>query len=99
MPALNELEQKCGHSSEREKAAAEAERTSVKYKMAEFMLDRIGESFQGVISGVKNWGIYVELPDYNCEGLLRTEYLTDDTYLYDEKIYNLLENEQETFIN
>ena len=85
MPALNELEQKCGHSSEREKAAAEAERTSVKYKMAEFMLDRIGESFQGVISGVKNWGIYVELPDYNCEGLLRTEYLTDDTYLYDEK--------------
>lgn len=53
--------------------------------MAEFMLDRIGESFQGVISGVKNWGIYVELPDYNCEGLLRAEYLTDDTYLYDEK--------------
>ncbi len=85
MPALNELEQKCGHSSEREKAAAEAERTSVKYKMAEFMLDRIGESFHGVISGVKNWGIYVELPDYNCEGLLRAEYLTDDTYLYDEK--------------
>ena len=85
MPPANELEQKCKHSSEREKAATEAERTSVKYKMAEYMIDKIGEQFNGVISGVKNWGIYVELPVYNCEGLLRIEYLTDDHYDYDEK--------------
>lgn len=85
LPKIEDIEYKCKHSSEREKAAAEAERTSVKYKMAEFMLDKIGEPFNGVISGVKNWGIYVELPEYNCEGLLRIEYLTDDNYSYDEK--------------
>lgn len=85
LPDVKDMEQKCKHSSEREKAAAEAERTSVKYKMAEFMLDRIGEEFNGVISGVKNWGLYVELPEYNCEGLLRAEHLIDDKYAYDEK--------------
>lgn len=85
LPDTQNIEYKCKHSSEREKAAAEAERTSVKYKMAEYMLDRIGETFDGVISGVKNWGLYVELPQYNCEGLLRIEQLLDDSYTYDEK--------------
>lgn len=85
LPTQDELEYQCKHSSERERAAATAERTSVKYKMAEFMLDRIGEQFDGVISGVKNWGIYAELPAYNCEGLIRTETLTDDVYMYDER--------------
>lgn len=85
MPGKDEVEMKCKHSSERERAAADAERASVKYKMAEYMLDHIGEEFEGVISGVKNWGIYVELPEYNCEGLLRIEKLNDDVYKYDER--------------
>ena len=49
------------------------------------MLDRIGEHFSGVISGVKNWGIYVDLPEYNCEGLVRVETMSDDSYTYDER--------------
>ena len=85
LPTQDELEYQCKHSSERERAAADAERSSVKYKMAEFLLDRIGEHFVGVISGVKNWGIYVELPAYNCEGMVRTESLRDDVYVYDER--------------
>lgn len=85
LPSKDDLEYQCKHSSERERAAADAERSSVKYKMAEFLLDRIGEQFSGVISGVKNWGIYVELPDYNCEGLVRTETMNDDIYIYDER--------------
>ena len=85
LPTQDELEYQCKQSSERERAAAEAERASVKYKMAEFMLDRIGEHFEGVISGVKNWGIYVELPQYNCEGLVRAETMRDDVYIFDER--------------
>ncbi len=85
LPTAEDLEFRCKHSSERERAAAEAERASVKYKMAEFMLDRIGEHFSGVISGVKNWGIYVEIPSYNCEGLIRVETMQDDNYSYNER--------------
>jgi len=85
LPTQDELEYQCKHSSERERAAAEAERASVKYKMAEFMQDRIGEHFKGVISGVKNWGIYVELPQYNCEGLIRIETMREDNFTYDER--------------
>jgi ribonuclease R len=81
----DELEYQCKHSSERERAANDAERSSVKYKMAEFMLDRIGEHFDGVVSGVKNWGIYVELPAYNCEGLVRVETMREDVFIYDER--------------
>ncbi len=85
LPTKDELEYQCKHSSERERAANDAERSSVKYKMAEFMLDRIGEHFTGVISGVKNWGIYVELPQYNCEGLIRIETMKNDNYTFDER--------------
>lgn len=85
LPTKDEIEYQCKHSSERERAAADAERSSVKYKMAEFLLDRIGEQFIGVISGVKNWGIYVELPAYNCEGMVRSETMKDDMYIYDER--------------
>jgi len=85
LPTQDEIEFQCKHSSERERAANDAERASVKYKMAEFMLDRIGEHFDGVVSGVKNWGIYVELPAYNCEGLVRVETMRDDVFTYDER--------------
>jgi ribonuclease R len=90
LPTQDELEYQCKHSSERERAANDAERSSVKYKMAEFMLDRIGEHFSGVISGVKNWGIYVELPQYNCEGLVRVETMRDDVYVFDERKMRML---------
>ncbi len=90
LPIQDELEYQCKHSSERERAANDAERSSVKYKMAEFMLDRIGEHFSGVISGVKNWGIYVELPQYNCEGLVRVETMRDDVYVFDERKMRML---------
>lgn len=79
------IELKCKHSSEREKAAAESERESVKYKMCEYLLDHIGMELDGVISGVKSWGFYVEVPSLNSEGLVRKDTLRDDTYTYDEK--------------
>ncbi len=90
LPSHGDLEYQCKHSSERERAAAVAERSSVKYKMAEFMLDRIGEHFSGVVSGVKNWGIYVELPEYNCEGLVRVETMREDTFVFDERKMRML---------
>ncbi len=90
LPTQDEIEYQCKHSSERERAANDAERSSVKYKMAEFMLDRIGEHFDGVVSGVKNWGVYVELPAYNCEGLVRVETMRDDVYVYDERKMRML---------
>ncbi len=62
-----------------------AERESIKYKMAEYMLDHIGESFDGVISGVKNWGIYVDIQAFNCEGMIKAEFLKDDVYAFNEK--------------
>jgi ribonuclease R len=85
LPTQDELEYQCKHSSERERAAADAERSSVKYKMAEYMSSHVGEHFSGIVSGVKNWGIYVEIPQYNCEGLIRIETMRDDTYVFDER--------------
>ena len=79
------IELKCKHSSEREKAAAESERESVKYKMCEYMLEHKGMELDGVISGVKSWGFYVEVPTLNCEGLVRKDSLRDDNYDFDEK--------------
>ena len=79
------IELKCKHNSEREKAAAESERESVKYKMCEYMLEHKGMELEGVISGVKSWGFYVEVPTLNCEGLVRKDSLRDDNYDFDEK--------------
>lgn len=79
------LEAKCKHSSEKERSAMEAERESTKFKMAEYMQDKIGETFDGVISGVKDWGIYVEIPSVNCEGMAKPQDLVNDNYVYNEK--------------
>jgi len=79
------MERKAVHCSERERAAMVAERESIKYKMAEYMQDKVGEPMEGVISGVKNWGIYVEIPSYNCEGMIKAESLDDDVYAYNER--------------
>ena len=78
------LEEQCKHSTAMEIRAAEAERTSVKYKQVEFLQDKIGEEFDGIISGVTEWGFYVELVDNKCEGLVRLRSLEDDFYEFDE---------------
>ncbi|TNE81907.1 MAG: ribonuclease R [Bacteroidetes bacterium] len=79
------LEQQCKHSSEMEQKAAEAERASVKYKQAEYLSQFKGRVFEGVISGVTEWGIYVELIENKCEGMIRLNTMHDDFYEFDEE--------------
>lgn len=86
----DQYEQMCRHSSDMENRAASAERSSIKYKQVEFMVDKIGQQFKGVISGVKEWGIYVELDENKCEGMIPMFELTDDFYEFDEKNYCLI---------
>jgi ribonuclease R len=82
-------EDMCKHSSNMENKAANAERSSIKYKQVEFMQDKIGQEFMGVISGVTDWGIYVELEN-KCEGMVSVNSLDDDFYIFDEKNYCLI---------
>lgn len=82
-------ESRCKHSSEMERRAMKAEWASVKYKQVEFLSDKIGEIFEGVISGVTEWGLYVELTGCKCEGMVPMRDLTDDFYDYDEDNYCL----------
>ncbi|MCM1368949.1 MAG: ribonuclease R [Candidatus Amulumruptor caecigallinarius] len=84
------LEEECRHDSDMEQLAANAERASIRYKQVEFMRDRLGEVFEGVISGVTEWGFYVELTDSKCEGLVPIRDLADDYYDLDEKNYCLI---------
>jgi ribonuclease R len=81
------FERLCEHSSEMEVRAAEAERASVKYKMAEYMLERAGQEFNGHISGITDWGIYVELEESLIEGMVSMRDVADDFYRFDENIY------------
>lgn len=83
-------EKKCVHSSEREKNAADAERASIKYKQVEFMQSMLGEDFQGIVSGVTEWGIFVEIVQTKCEGMIRLADLDDDYYEFDEKNYRVI---------
>ena len=80
-----EYEEKCTHSSEREKVASDAERASIKYKQVEYMVPRIGEEFEGLISGLTEWGIFVEIITTKVEGMIRMSSLVDDYYEFDEK--------------
>ena len=85
------LEQLCVHSTEREIIASDAERASIKYKMAEFMKDRIGEEFDGVVSGMTEWGVYVELDDTHVEGMAFLRDIDDDDYFrFDEARYEVV---------
>ncbi len=84
------LEEQCKHSSDMEQLAASAERASIKYKQVEFMNDRLGQVFTGIISGVTEWGLYVELDDNKCEGLVPMRDLADDYYDFDQRNYCLV---------
>ncbi|WP_417352910.1 ribonuclease R [Flavobacterium alkalisoli] len=83
-------EEKCNHSSNMENLAANAERDSIKYMQVKYMLDHKDEEFLGVISGVTEWGIYVEIVSNKCEGMCRIREIKDDYYTFDEKQYALV---------
>ncbi|MEA4936689.1 MAG: ribonuclease R [Paludibacter sp.] len=85
-----EYEELCKHSSDMEQLASNAERASIKYKQVEFMAEHVGQVFDGVISGVTEWGIYVELVENKCEGMIPIRDLDDDYYTFDEKNYCLV---------
>lgn len=86
----DKYENECEHSSAMEQVAASAERASIKYKQVEFMKDHLGEVFEGVISGVTEWGLYVEINENKCEGMVSMRDLGNDYYDFDEKNYCLI---------
>ncbi len=85
-----QLEKICTHATEQEIKAMEAERASVKVKQLEFMQDKIGETFQGIISGVTSFGVFVEIADFLIEGMVHISNLRDDYYIYEETKYRLI---------
>ncbi|MEI6488913.1 MAG: ribonuclease R [Bacteroidota bacterium] len=88
-PDIDKLEEQCKHSSDMEKLAADAERSSIKYKQVQYLSDKIGQEFDGTISGVTEWGIFVEIIENHCEGMIRIRDLNDDNYYFDEDNYCL----------
>ena len=86
----DEYEDYCRHCSVMEKKAADAERTSVKYKQAEYLADKLGQVFPALISGVSKWGIYAEIEDNKCEGMIPIGSLKDDYYMLDEDNYQVI---------
>ena len=83
------LESECQHASAREQLAADAERASVKYKLVEFMQDKVGQEFTGHISGITEWGMYVEIEPTKIEGMIPLREIRSDFYEFDEKLYRL----------
>lgn len=83
-------EEKCVHSSEMEKRAADAERASIKFKQVEFMESMLNEAFEGLVTGVTEWGVFVEIIATKCEGMVRMSEMTDDYYEFDEKNYRII---------
>jgi len=84
------LEKVCKHCSEMEKVASTAERDSIKYMQVKFLKNKIGDSFEAVVSGVTEWGLYVEIIENKCEGLVKVSSIKDDHYIFDEKKYALI---------
>ena len=84
------IEDLCEHCSAQEVLAANAERASIKYKEVEFMMDKIGNIYLGTISGIQEWGLYVELNENKCEGMVPARDLNDDFYIFDEKNYQMV---------
>jgi len=86
----DKYEQLCEHCSQMEQTAAQAERASIKYKQVEFMSDHLGETYEGTISGVTEFGLYVEINENKCEGFVPLRDLSGDYYFFDEKQYRLV---------
>lgn len=85
-----DYEEKCVHSSEREKRAADAERASIKYKQVEFMSMAVDKVYEGIITGVTDFGIFVEIIETKCEGMARLADMKDDFYEFDERNYRVI---------
>jgi len=83
-------EKRCQHASEMERRAVEAERASTKYKQVEFMQDKVGQEFDGLVSGLTDWGIYVELVENKCEGMVSIKSIADDFYEFNEEEYMII---------
>ena len=86
----NRWEELCKHSSNREHLATEAERSSIKYKLTEFMQDKVGQEFEGTVSGITEWGMYVEIEPTKVEGMVMLREIKEDFFIYDEKNYCLI---------
>ena len=89
-PKADPYEEKCKHSSKREELASKAERSSIKYMQVKYMQDHKDEVFDGVITGVTEWGIYVEISTNKCEGMVRIRDIKSDYYIFDEKQYAIV---------
>ena len=89
-PDKNEFEDRCLHSSEREKRAADAERASIKYKQVEYMKLAEDKDYEGIVSGVTEWGVFVEMIETKCEGMVRVSEMLDDFYEFDENNFRLI---------
>ncbi len=89
-PSAAVYEELCEHSSSREQNASEAERSSIKYMQAKYMEKYLGEEFDGIISGVTDWGVFVELPNMGCEGLVRLREFTDDYYCVEAEKFQIV---------
>jgi ribonuclease R len=86
------IEKICIHCSEMEKVSSRAERDSIKYMQVKFLKNKIGFIYDGVISGVTEWGLYIEITENKCEGLVKVSSIKDDHYIFDEKKYALIGN-------
>jgi ribonuclease R len=89
-PMKSEMEKRCVHSSEREKRAADAERASIKYKQVEFMSMAEDKPYEGIITGVTDFGIFIEIIETKCEGMVRLSDMKDDFYEFDDKNYRVI---------
>jgi len=89
-PDAEAWEQKCVHSSEREKRAADAERASIKYKQVEFMSLAEDKDYEGIVAGITEWGVFVEITETKCEGMIRVQDMDDDYYDFDQKNMRLV---------
>jgi ribonuclease R len=89
-PSMVTYEEECDHSSSREQNASEAERSSIKYMQAKYMEKFLGEEFDGIVSGVTDWGVFVEIPTMGCEGLVRLREFTDDYYYVEPEQFRIV---------
>lgn len=89
-PNREEYEEYCKHCSDMERQAANAERDSIKYMQVKFMEDKVGQDFTGVISGVADYGFWVEIPENGAEGMIKLRDLMDDSYFHDSKAHSIV---------